>query len=253
MKNKTISIIASAFVGLCLQATLTSGATMELSSNTVEISTFYNGTTVTVTGEIPADSEAVIRVSGEGEELHLKKKGKVGGLLWMNTGDLTLENAPKIYMNYTSDGLKDLNASGARSFSLATLKDRIVVLPESEDKDFIIGEFIKLKEYDGLYAVNPGTVTYSQATQGTKTFSATVDVPSAMRQGEYSIDLAVVQGDRMVTTLSKSLKLQQVGFPALMTKVAFGRPLLFGIMSVVIALGAGLFMGTVFKGKGGAH
>ena len=40
------------------------------------IGTFYNGTTLTATGSIPSDSEAIVRFIGAPAEVHMKKKGK---------------------------------------------------------------------------------------------------------------------------------------------------------------------------------
>jgi hypothetical protein len=251
--NKYIHILICTSLLLVFQAAMAAGATMELKPAGIEITTFYNGTTVTIEGQIPADAEAVIRVSGEGEELHLKKKGTVGGLLWMNTGDVSLENAPKTYMTYTSASLGDINASAAQTYGLKALKDRITVLPESEDKEFIIGEFVKLKKKDGLYNVNPNTVSYGTVAQGMKSFTVTAVIPPRMGKGDYSVDMGVVQGNKIVDQLSQSLQVIQVGFPAKLTKLAFQNPLLHGIMAVIIAIAAGLFMGVVFKSKGGAH
>ena len=102
---------------------------LTLSPTVVKISAFYDGPIVKATGKIPATAEAVIRVSGISEELHLKKKGKVGGLLWMNTGDVTFENAPNIDMLFTPKAISDLEASPVSPFGFDALKKKIEILP----------------------------------------------------------------------------------------------------------------------------
>lgn len=253
--KKIIILLSSVILTLMgmTQASLAADISMALSPAVVEISAFYNGTSVMVEGQIPADADAVVRVSGAGEELHLKKKGKVGGVLWMNTGDLTLENAPNVYMVYTPKSITDLDISPARQLGFPALKDRITVAPASEDKDFIVGEFIKLKKKEALYTVNHETVKYGQASGGMKTFSVRITVPPRMKQGIYKIDLGVVQDGKLAGITSQELRVKLVGFPGALSKLAFGKPITHGVMAVFIAIFAGLFMGIVFKGKGGAH
>jgi len=227
---------------------------MTLTPAVVEIGTFYDGTSVMVEGQIPANAEAVVRVGGEGEELHLKKKGKVGGILWMNTGDVTLENAPNVYMVYTPKEITDLDISPARQLGIPALKDRITVAPASEDKDFIVREFIKLKKKEALYSVNDETVKYGDISKGMKSFRVQIVVLPRMKQGIYQIDLGVIQNGKLSGIISKELKVKFIGFPAKLSKLAFGKPITHGVMAVFIAIAAGLFMGIVFKGKGGgAH
>jgi len=253
MKNLTLKIITGAVLIIFLHLVQATAATLEIMPNTVGIGAFYNGTTITLTGEIPETAEAVLRVTGEREKLHLKKKGKVGGLLWMNIGDITLENAARVDMIYTPKEIKDIEASGAKSFGLEALKDRISVDPASENKNAIIGEFIKLKKKDGLYTVNPETVSYGPGTQDKKTFSVIAAIPPRMTPGEYSVDLAVIQHDRIIEKVSAMLKIEMVGFPAQLSRLAFNHSLVYGILAVIIALAAGLFIGIMFKNKGGAH
>lgn len=227
--------------------------TVKMTPQPVSISTFYNGTTVMVRGTIPASAEAVIRLSGEGEDLHLKKKGKVAGLLWMNTGDLTFHNAPRVYKLYTASALNDIGSSPAADFSFTALTDRIEISPAGEDKVFLISEFVRLKEEDGLYSQEGDTISYGAAQDGMKTYQTAMAIPPAMKQGNYTVELAVVGADGQVATFARPLELRQVGFPAQLTSMAFGHATWYGVMAVIIALVAGLFMGIVFKGKGGAH
>jgi len=224
-----------------------------LDKSEIEISTFYNGSTIQATGTVPAGSEAVIRVSGKDEELHLKKKGKVGGLLWMNVGDLTIEHAPKIAMLYTSaEGQAILNDSGSR-VGLESLRDRIRVLPEEEDKGFVFNEFLKMKKHDGVYAEFPGTVTYSEQPGGGRRFQASLLIPPRMSEDDYAVEVLAIRDGQHIGKAGANLRVKMVGFPEQLSRLAFQRSLLYGVFSVVIAVAAGLIMGALFRGKGGAH
>lgn len=253
MRKLKLNLLLLVLAVMLPQISQANEVNLELSPAVVEISAFYNGTTVVAKGRIPADTEAVVRLSGAGEELHLKKKGKVAGLIWMNTDDLTLDNAPNVFMIYTPAAITDLGSSPARKLGFDALKDRITVSPVGADNDFIISEFIKLKQEDKLYIVAPATVKYGPVDQGFKSVEVEMVVPPRMGQGDYTVELAVVGNGGLLGITQQQLTVRQVGFPAQLSKLAFERPILHGVMAVLIALGAGLFIGIVFKDKGGSH
>lgn len=244
-------------ITLALCGTLTKQAAAEATVNlepaAIQIGTFYNGTTVHVSGMIPARTEAVVRVSGEGEEVHLKKKGKVGGLLWMNTGDITLENAPMVYLVFTATKLNDIDHSAARDFGFAALQNRIAIEPGSKENNFLLREFIRFKEHESLYAAKPDSVTYDREENGMKSYQVDMSIPPGMKQGTYTVEVVAVGEGGINAIASTPLNLSQVSLPAQLSNLAFGHSLWYGVMSVFIAVMAGLVMGTLFKGKGGAH
>jgi uncharacterized protein (TIGR02186 family) len=224
---------------------------LELSSNVIAISTFYNGTTLEVHGMVPAATDVVIQVSGPRHEVHLKEKGKVAGFLWMNKTDVTLENTPAVYMVYTpgkADLLKPELGVGYKS-----LLNDIAISPETEDKAFVFGEYVKLMEESGVYVINDSELKYGEKVGGLKRFSATLNIPSKMSAGHYEVKAISIQDGAVLGQVSQGLQLELKGLPALISTMAYGRPLLFGIMAVVIAIGAGLIIGVIFRGGGGAH
>lgn len=226
---------------------------LHLDKTTIEIGTFYNGTTILASGTVPSGSEAVVRVSGNAEELHLKKKGRVGGLLWMNTGDVTIENAPKIYMLYASAAGQEVFADPKLGVGIESLREKIKVSPESEDQGFISGEFIKLKKHDDVYAEFPGTVTYSDQPGGDRQYQVSLQIPPRMNADDYAIEVLAVKDGRIVGQTDSGLQVKMVGFPEQLSRLAFNHGLLYGIFSVLVAVAAGFITGALFRGKGGAH
>ena len=226
---------------------------MELASNNIKISTFYNGTTLDVKGSLPADMDVVIQVSGPKKDVHLKEKGKVAGFLWMNKNDVALENTPAVYMVYTPVGPRENFIGPELGVGYKALVKDIDIEPESADKEFIFGEYVKLMEKAGVYAINEGTVKYGETTNGTKTFSATLTIPSMMSAGDYTVEALAVKNGMAFNKTKQNITLELSGLPATISKMAYGSPLMFGIMAVVIAVATGLIIGFIFKGGGGAH
>ena len=227
--------------------------TLKLMPSEIQISAFYNGATVNIESRIPANAEALVIVRGEGEDLHYKKKGKAGGLLWMNIGDITFHNVPKVYMIYTSKDMAEVVESPELNLGFGALEEQVTISPENEDKDFFYQEFLKVRQDEGLYAKIMDGVRYGEADNGMKSVQADLSIPARMKPGEYTVELFVVRDKTIVGQTAESLEIKQVGFPAQLTNLAFNHALWHGIMAVVVALLAGLFMGVVFKDKGGAH
>jgi len=233
--------------------------TVNLEPSSVSISAFYNGTDVTVKGEAPTDAEILIRLTGTRHDVTLKKKGKVGGLLWMNVGEVTFENVPSVYLLYASKSLGEMATSensnkwDSMGLGFEAIKQEMQVLPTPNDKEVVFKEFMKLKKHEDLYNLDPDAVHFESASGTMKNYQATIHVPPKLKPGTYQVDVIAVSGDKIIEGASQQLKLTQIGFPAFLSTMAFGRALLYGIMSVVIALFAGLGMSMIFRSKGGAH
>ena len=226
---------------------------INLSQKVIQISTFYNGTTLEVKGSVPEDSDALIVVSGPKHDVHLKEKGKVAGFLWMNKTDVSLENTPAVYMVYTPEGATEKFLNAETGVGYKALVNDISIQPESEDKSFIFAEYVKLMEKSGVYAVNENSIVYGAAAKGMKAFSVTLTIPSKMTPGTYSVKAIAVQNSTVASETSEVLNLELTGLPATIAKLAYGSPLLFGFMAVFIAIATGLLIGMIFRGGGGAH
>ncbi len=55
----------------------------------------------------------------------------------------------------------------------------------------------------------------------------------------------------MVSHTCTDLKVEMVGFPALLAKLAYQHGAAYGVLAVVIAIVTGFAMGFLFKGGGG--
>lgn len=227
--------------------------TVGLDRSTVEITAFYNGTTLKASGTVPAGTEAVVVVSGKPETLHLKRKGKVANLLWMNVGDLSFHDAPRVYTIYTSEGARDAAENPELECSFPALERRVKIEPPGKDEHFFFGEFLKLKKHDKVFASVPGAVSLEAGEDGNRSFETTLQIPPRMGQDDYTVTAFAVDGNRVVDRAEAKLQVRQAGFPASLSKLAFGQALLYGVLSVLVAVAAGFIMGAIFGGKGGAH
>ena len=232
--------------------------TFHVSPEIVKIGIQFNGTTLHVTGTIPADCEAVVRIMGHSQDLSLKKKGKAMGLLWMNLGKIEINGVPDIMLIYPSKALEQLSKNDKDTWKklgigFESLEDTAEVLPASEDKSKIFKEFIKLEASLDLYASIPDALTYGDVSGASKNFKAEVQLPSNVPHDGFNAEIYAVKNGKITAKDVKSIKVKQVGIPAKISSLAFNHGTLYGVIAVLIAILAGIIVGVVFKESGGAH
>ena len=217
----------------------------------------YNGADISVSGQIPTDTEAVIRITGHEEDSRLKKKGQALGILWMNLGSVEFHNIPSVFILYTSKQADDPASPGQeklyREIGIESVRRQVNIVSGYRDKDSLFEEFIKLKQKSGLYGTVENSIHYEKANSSVKTFSASVRLPSALPQGDYRLEVFAIGRDSIVGYSEKELKAKQTGMPAFIATLAFDHGTVYGILSVVVAIIAGLLTGIMFKGEKGAH
>ena len=215
----------------------------------VGVGLFYSGTVIRVEGELPPGYEAALVFQGRDETLELKKKGKVGGILWMNVGDLVFENVPSVYMLSTSCKLADLCQQPDLEkcgVGYPALEARAVLLPAGEKKSTFFPELIKLKEADKLFSFREGGIHLEPDKDGARHLTGECFVPARMPPGEYEARLYGFRGGHGQMLQSRRFDLQMVGATKFISFLAINHGLIYGVLAVFIALVIGLLTGMVF-------
>ena len=233
---------------------------IRLEPDLIAIGASYNGARTTLSGEIPGNAEVLICVSREPQNFEFFKKGHVLGLFWMNVGEVTISNVPDIYMLYLPSAVPESAVTGFAldrqpAIGFDALEKQASISPDEGDKADRFREFVKLKKSNGLYAIHPDAVTYKPSTvnPAMKSFSCALEIPSAMHEGEYQVTAYVRNDQGEYHADSRMLKIKETGLPAMVVSLAFDHGTAYGVLSVIIALAAGLLMGVVFKGEKGSH
>ena len=230
-------------------------ARMTIEPKAIEIGALYNGTTLTATGSVPADSEAIVRFIGTPCDLHMKEKGKVGGVMWMNLDSISFKGVPNVCLVSSAVDLNRLEADGGASIGvlrLSGLKKFIEIEAKGGGHENSFEELLKLKQKEGLYREMLGNISYASAVDGQKAFSAKIPIPSRLTPGAYTVEVDAIRNGEVVARAEQPLTVSLVGFPALLSQLAFGHSALYGILATLIALLAGLGIGLIFQSKG-AH
>lgn len=230
-------------------------APLTISPEQIEIGLTYGGQSVAITGQVPSGEECLVRIVSGEKPLHLKEKGKVWGVLWMNVSSLSYEEVPELYFIRSSSPLSQLASSETLDTLMAgyeALKHHVAPDPGSEESR-LFGEMVKLKEHEGLFSVAEDTIIRTPGSGGMDTIQTTLEFPPKAPVGDYDVELISFKNgnkDRVETATISLVRSSSVQFLASM---AVNKGLLYGIFAVIIALGSGLLTGVIFGmgGKGG--
>ncbi len=220
---------------------------------TIDIGAQYDGTTLQVSGTIPSGSEVIVRFSGEPATLHLREKGKVFGMLWMNVGKVSLSRVPSVCLIDSSSDLAR-QGEGAMPYRLQGLRHTITVDEHTGSTGIdVIDELLLLKRQAGLYAENSGGVQLQPEGVGGRGFKTSLHIPSALPPGNYHVEAIALRDGAVVGKATAPVKASLAGFPLWLSQLAFKHSLLYGVLATLIAIASGLLIGFIFQSRGGAH
>ena len=218
----------------------------------IQINAFYKGTDLVVHADLPMECDgAVVKIQGNAENVILKRKGKVS-LFWLNVDDVTVSNAPDIYILDSSDSLENICSPDTRQKLLLgydALKQQMDIQAGKDLVGSEFSEFIKLKEHYGAYLqtvtakLQPDTDTKHNA------FNAVLHIPPVMPSGDYQVHLFYFNNGTLSGESEATLSVEKIGVPKYLYTLAFDHPAFYGLFACVIAMATGIIMSLIFGSR----
>lgn len=228
---------------------LAATTTLSLQPNSIDMGAQYNGADIEISGQVPADSQVIVRFVGTPDELHLREKGKVFGLLWMNVGKVKLSNVPSVCLTRSSQPLAQLG-QGALPYTLENVIQGVGVEEEGQSQHMDVRhQLLLLKEKEGLYNQEVQAISFGPVKNGVQHFTAHVKVPSTLKPGSYTVETVALNHGKVVGSEQASIEAALTGFPKWLSDLAYQKSVLYGVIATVIALVSGLVIGLVFQSK----
>jgi uncharacterized protein (TIGR02186 family) len=252
---KTICRLQAAIVvmlGLVLSASTALALTVSVSPQEIPINLSYHGANLVVTGTSAAGDELIVKIASAPHDTLLKYKGKAAGLFWMKMGNMDFKNTPTVYLLSSTSKLGGLLSPAERvqyTIGYPALKERTEIESSmaEPDKDQWFDHFIQFKKKERLYRIQEGTVTRQGGNYRLETAW-----PYEAAPGTYTVQVLAVRDGKVVESAETSLEVARAGAVATLSRLAFDRAAVYGIMALVVAMAAGFAVGSLFKG-GGAH
>ena len=223
----------------------------------IKIDFLYHGSTLSIRGISDPGTDLIVKItSPEGHQV-LKRKGKVGGLLWMNVGELKFEHVPGFYTVHSTNKLDDILSAEERDkyvLGYPALERHVDISPVSgeAEKESWFKELVRYKEASKLYSTLTGTISMTN-TNGKQNYYVLTEWPYQAQPGEYLVTVYAVKDKKVTEKAEAKVRVEQAGIVKTLAGMAKESAAAYGLLSILAALGAGFGVGLVFRKGGGAH
>jgi uncharacterized protein (TIGR02186 family) len=229
------------------------------SKNLIEIGLSYHGDEIHFFGVSPVkDCDLIIKLTAEkSEEIKLSVQGRVGPF-WMAVKQYDVTDAPFVYKIHSTKPIEQIvSPEIAQQLELgyaAVQKKMTLHLARGdaapEDGELVFKGLVKIKEKANLYNIvaDPARLEIAEG----KLFKHYFRFPPAATEGRYVVESYAFKDGQLVGYGKDVIQIKKVGIEYWLTDISQNHPVFFGIMAVLVALGAGLLVGMIFK-KGGHH
>lgn len=255
MKRKVLLMLLAVTVACASRPAGAAGEVkLSVTPQVVHIGAFYHRSVLTASGDIPAAAQVVLRFIGPSPELHLKRKGRVLGVLWMNLDSVTIDGLPDAYLVYSNPSPRqqaEIEAPGSQAAELGLegLSRQVKITPDPADKLQMFHDLLVMKKRAHLFAERKGRISYRNTGRGQR-FQADIELPSSLPPGDYKLQAFVIEKGNITAQAESPVQVRMVGLPLMMSTLAFQHGAIFGVMASVIAILGGLLISLLFKGSG---
>lgn len=260
MRRAVIAVLSLALAGTAaVAAEPVESIEADVSTRSVSITSSFTGTEIIVFGTVENSRQpsaeagtydVVVVVEGTPAPVVVRRKSNVAGL-WINTQQIRFASFPSYYAIASTRPIEDF-AEGTLLTSNEIGFEHVRMVPAgtirmalSDPKE--IKEFreavVRLKQKDGLYLTSNFGVTFI----GRSLFRATIALPPNIPVGPLIARVYLIQDGKMLSQYKSTVNLKREGVERYIHDRAEKRPVLYGIISVLLAAAAGLAAAFLFR------
>jgi uncharacterized protein (TIGR02186 family) len=258
MLNRTFVIFPVLVVLLLFVSAGTASAQLTAIANHdhITVDFFYHGSTISVRGVSDPGTDLIIKMTSEDGTQTLRKKGKVGGFLWMNVGELDVQHVPKVYFLHSTGKVGDILSREEMDkyvIGYPALEKYVKMnTPDEAEKDRWFNEFVKFKESSNLYTTSTGKISLMDK-NGEQAYYILTEWPYQAPPGKYTVTVYAVKDKKVIETATSNVLVEQVGMVKSFATMAKNNAAVYGLIAILAALTAGFGVGLIFRKNGGAH
>jgi Putative transmembrane protein (Alph_Pro_TM) len=248
-------------------------ASLQVEPRTVKVGMLFRGIQVRVEGTAPPGYRLSLVCVGKASRVELKRKEKAWNVVWRNAGSLAFERVPSLY-------LASADLEGARldhrvlpahlriGLGFEALEAQVLPTDADEGTRRLFREFVRLKVEERLYSfskLHPESA--SDETEGSRGIilarlgrdapqtrvAVDFSLPASVPPGVYEILMIGYRDGTGEILASETLTAERVGLARFVSSMAERHGLLHGILSVLLAIGAGFLSGVLFAGPKKGH
>ena len=221
-----------------------------LSQDEVAITATFDGSEILIFGAIkrnePVPDEGVlgviVTVAGPDLPITVRRKERQFGI-WVNTEAVDIDVAPSFYAVATNKPLNEiLTMNEDINTQISTRRAiRSIGKAENDNKNFI-DALIRIRAGKGLYQTLPGGVTIDDETL----FRTLITLPANLTEGDYKAEIYLTRDGEIIDLYTATIPVKKVGLERWLYNLAHDNSLIYGLMSLSIAIAAGWLASAAF-------
>lgn len=222
-----------------------------LSRDEVAITANFDGSEILIFGAIKRDKPAptdeklgvIITVAGPDSAVTVRRKDRRLGI-WVNTESVNVAVAPSFYAVATNMPLADVLGVDADSSARISIASAIRTFGQNDGN---VADFedalIRIREDQQLYQTLPDAVLVEDETL----FRTNISMPANLTEGDYRAEIYLTRAGKIVDVYVTDIPVKKVGLERWLYNLAHENAILYGLMSLAIAIAAGWGASAIFS------
>jgi uncharacterized protein (TIGR02186 family) len=238
---------------LAMPAQAAEEVVLGLSQDEVAITATFDGSSILVFGAVKREQpipegdplQVIVAVSGPSHPVTVRRKEKKFGI-WVNIDSVLVDSAPSFYAVATSapfsDVIKDVEDLRHRISIERAIRSVGAAMNIRGAQDFA-DAVVRIREDSGLYKIVENSVAVDQQTL----FRTSIDMPANLTEGDYATRIFLTRGGEVVSIYETNIDVRKVGLERWLYNLSREQPMLYGLMSLAIAIAAGWGASAAFR------
>ena len=240
-------------LALALPATAQEVIVSGMSQNRVSITADFDGSEILIYGAVKRDApppdgsplEVIVTVEGPAAPVEVRRKDRVAGI-WVNNASVHIDSAPSFYavattgpLNYILSDIDNLR----HGITIERVIRAIGIADEAEKAGEFVLALLRVQTNDGRYRILEGKVELTEETL----FRTDIVLPANLTEGEYKVRLFLLRDKRVIASQEKVIGVRKEGLERFVFNLAHEQPLIYGLVSLVLAALAGWGASAAFR------
>ena len=223
-----------------------------MSHDEVAITATFDGSEILVFGAIKRESkispvplQVIVAVSGPPEPLLVRRKERKFGI-WVNTDTVEVDLAPSFYAVATSapwDQVVTDTEDLRHKISINRAIRSVGAPMHIENAQSFSDAVMRIRKKSGLYQLRENTVAVDQQTL----FRTSIEMPANLTEGNYKTRIFLTRNGQVLSHFETDIAVRKVGLERFLFTLSRENPLVYGLMSLAIAIFAGWSASAVFQ------
>jgi len=222
-----------------------------LSQDAISITTNFEGSEILIFGAVRREApppgsdpmQVIITVEGPSRPVTVRRKDRRFGI-WVNTDAAEVDAAPTFYAVSTTAPLTDsLSATEDLRHRVSVEQAIRAVDVGVADREAFTEALVRIRLAETQYQLNEGAVQFRAETL----FDTSVRLPANLVEGDYQTRIFLTRGGDVVDIFEQAIPVRKVGLERWIYTLAHEQPLVYGILSLAIAILAGWLASAVFR------